>query len=59
MSLTCLKDNRLSIDCLDGSDEIDITTVYSSIINIHCLIVATFRYQESTSRYGWSFPCDD
>jgi hypothetical protein len=57
--LVFAKDSRLSIDCLDGSDEIDVQMSYTSSMNTYCTDVSTFRCQERTSRYPWSFQCGD
>ncbi len=52
------KDNPLSIDCLDGSDEQDFLNV-PPLLNSHCLYVSTFRCQERIGRYPRSFQCGD
>jgi hypothetical protein len=57
--LTFAKDSRLSIDCLDGSDEIEIPDSYSMLMHPLCADISTFRCQKRTSRYRWSFPCGD
>jgi hypothetical protein len=57
--LTFAKDSRLSVDCLDGSDEMDIPYTYSFLMNAYCTDISTFRCQERTSRYRWSFQCGD
>jgi hypothetical protein len=57
--LSFLKDNRLSVDCLDGSDEQDILMPYRSLVNTFCLYVSTFRCQERIGRYPWTFQCGD
>jgi hypothetical protein len=57
--LTFAKDSRLSIDCLDGSDEQDRMTEYTLSINIECANVQTFRCQERIGRYPRSFQCGD
>ncbi|CAF3150182.1 unnamed protein product [Rotaria sp. Silwood2] len=55
--LNFYKDSRLSIDCLDGSDEQDHITDYSMLVNVHCTNIQTFRCQEHTGRYPLSFQC--
>jgi hypothetical protein len=57
--LTFAKDSRLSVDCLDGSDEIEVHTSYTVSVNMYCTNVLTFRCQERISRYPWSFQCGD
>jgi hypothetical protein len=57
--LSFLKDNRLSIDCLDGSDEIEIRYYLSLLMNEHCASLSTFRCQERIARYPRSFECGD
>jgi hypothetical protein len=57
--LTFLKDSRLSIDCLDGSDEIDIRFYWTLLMNEYCTSVSTFRCQERIARYHQSFSCGD
>ena len=54
-----LRDDRLSIDCLDGSDEQDVLSYQISLMNPSCSIVSTFRCQERIGRYPWSFQCGD
>ena len=53
------KDSRLSIDCLDGSDEIDIYYRLNPLMNEHCSSISTFRCQERIPRYHQSFSCGD
>ena len=53
------KDSRLSIDCLDGSDEQDDYIISYWFFNPHCLDVPTFRCQERIGRYRRSFQCGD
>ncbi len=57
--LSFSRDSRLSIDCLDGSDEQDFLFYQSGSMNSYCLAVSTFRCQERIGRYPWSFPCGD
>ena len=57
--LSFAKDSRLSIDCLDGSDEQDHLTDYNLLVNAHCVNVQTFRCQERIGRYRLSFQCGD
>jgi hypothetical protein len=58
--LSFSKDNRLSIDCLDGSDEIELSILnFIELKNKHCSSVSTFRCQERTDRYQQSFSCGD
>ena len=52
-------DNRLTIDCLDGSDEVDTGEHFSESINAYCSRVSTFRCQERTPRYSSLFSCGD
>ena len=59
ISAVFLKDSRLSIDCLDGSDENDIPMPYSILLNAFCPDVSTFRCQERISRYPRSLQCGD
>ncbi|CAF4618826.1 unnamed protein product, partial [Rotaria sp. Silwood2] len=59
ISLNFYKDSRLSIDCLDGSDEQDYFMHFASLVNAHCTNVQTFRCQERTGRYPLSFQCGD
>ena len=54
-----LKDNRLSIDCLDGSDENDFVLAYSPLMNPQCPEISTFRCQERMARYVGLFQCGD
>ncbi|CAF0732950.1 unnamed protein product [Adineta steineri] len=54
------KDSRLSMDCLDGSDEEEeLVSIQTGLMNGHCSSVSTFRCQERVGRYPWSFPCGD
>ena len=53
------KDSRLSVDCLDGSDENEFSMPYSVLLNAPCTDVSTFRCQERISRYPRSFQCGD
>ncbi|CAF3751729.1 unnamed protein product [Rotaria sp. Silwood1] len=55
--LAFFKDSKLSMDCLDGSDEEDDSVRYGTLINPHCLYVYTFRCEERTGRYPLTFPC--
>ncbi|CAF4339923.1 unnamed protein product [Rotaria sp. Silwood2] len=58
--LTFARDSRISIDCLDGSDEQDYAMDGApNIINVPCSLVTTFRCQERISRYSRSFQCGD
>jgi len=57
--LTFAKDSRVSIDCLDGSDEQDYAMEFNSLVNVHCVNVQTFRCQERIGRYPRSFQCGD
>jgi hypothetical protein len=57
--LAFVKDSRLSIDCLDGSDEQDYIMAYISLGNVHCTNIQTFRCQERIGRYPRSFQCGD
>ena len=57
--LTFVRDNRLSIDCLDGSDEQDVFSVYNHVVNPGCFYVPTFRCQERIGRYSRSFQCGE
>jgi hypothetical protein len=57
--LEFLKDNRLSVDCLDGSDEIEMRYYWTLLMNENCASVSTFRCQERIGRYSRSFICDD
>ncbi len=59
ITLTFLKDSRVSVDCLDSSDETDFLPEYSPVVNPFCSNVATFQCQERISRYPLSFQCDD
>ena len=52
-------DNRLTMDCLDGSDEVDSGEFVSESVNIYCIKVSTFRCQERTPRYCLMFSCGD
>ena len=54
-----LKDSRLSVDCLDGSDENDYSMLYSPLINPDCPDIPTFQCQERTARYQHVFHCGD
>ncbi|CAF4521974.1 unnamed protein product [Rotaria socialis] len=53
------KDNRISIDCLDGSDEQEENFQFSWLINPQCTNIQTFQCQERTTRYPFSFSCGD
>ena len=55
--LSLLKDSRISMDCLDGSDEQQSLSEYSLSLYVSCPYVSTFRCQERISRNLWSFPC--
>jgi hypothetical protein len=57
--LSFAKDSRRSMDCLDGSDEIDTYMNYIALINTDCTDVSTFRCHERIGRYPWSFQCGD
>ncbi len=57
--LSFLKDNRLSVDCLDGSDEQNILMKPTPLMNSFCLYVSTFRCQERIGRHSWTFQCGD
>jgi hypothetical protein len=57
--LSFVKDSRVSIDCLDGSDETDFIAKPSQLINSICSEISTFQCQERISRYSWSFQCGD
>ena len=54
-----LKDSRLSVDCLDGSDENDYVMTYSPSVNPNCAEIPTFQCQERTARYQQAFHCGD
>jgi hypothetical protein len=41
--LTFLKDNQVSIDCLDASDEQDYKLLYGVVMNPHCSEILTFQ----------------
>lgn len=56
---TFVRDSRLSIDCLDGSDEQDYVLSYNFLVNAHCLDIPTFRCEERIGRYPRSFQCGD
>ncbi|CAF2087466.1 unnamed protein product [Rotaria magnacalcarata] len=53
------KDSRISIDCLDGSDEQEEHFQFSLLVNPQCTKVQTFQCQERTTRYPFSFSCGD
>ncbi|CAF4904298.1 unnamed protein product, partial [Rotaria socialis] len=53
------KDNRISTDCLDGSDEQEENFQFSWLINPQCTNIQTFQCQERTTRYPFSFSCGD
>ena len=55
--LSFVKDSRLSIDCLDGSDEVDDIYHVAFTMNKYCSSVSTFRCEERISRYDQSFSC--
>jgi hypothetical protein len=57
--LTFEKDSRLSIDCLDGSDEQDYLIHFTSLMNVACPHASTFQCQERIGRYPWTFQCGD
>jgi hypothetical protein len=57
--LIFVKDSKVSVDCLDGSDETDYLTRHLSLRNSFCFDVVTFRCQERISQYPWSFQCGD
>jgi hypothetical protein len=57
--LEFLKDNQISIDCLDGSDEMDEIIIHNPIVNIHCSKFSTFRCEERIGQYFPSFQCGD
>jgi hypothetical protein len=57
--LAFAKDSRLSVDCLDGSDEIEEHLPYVVSTNMYCTNVLTFQCQERIGRYPWSFQCGD
>jgi hypothetical protein len=57
--LSFLKDSKFSIDCLDGSDEQELSTTHTVTKNSDCSFVSTFRCQEHIGRYPRSFPCGD
>jgi hypothetical protein len=57
--LSFLQDSRVSIDCLDGSDEIESQYSVTLLINEHCTSISTFRCQERINRYQQLFSCGD
>ncbi|CAF1178378.1 unnamed protein product [Adineta steineri] len=57
--LVFLKDGKVSIDCLDGSDEAVERLFHTSQINWNCLPISTFRCEEQIGRYPESFQCGD
>ena len=57
--LNFLRDNKLSIDCLDGSDEQNQYSIYDSLANAQCFNIPTFRCQERIGRYPRTFQCGD
>ncbi|CAF4444442.1 unnamed protein product, partial [Adineta steineri] len=59
ISLVFLKDGRVSIDCLDGSDEAVEPRFQTSRINSYCSFISKFRCEEQIGRYPGSFQCGD
>ncbi|CAF4851257.1 unnamed protein product [Rotaria sp. Silwood1] len=58
--LEFLRDSRVSVDCLDASDEPEfyVVPLFPSF-NWNCINIPTFQCEERTARYGRSFPCGD
>ncbi|CAF2920491.1 unnamed protein product [Rotaria sp. Silwood2] len=55
-----LRDSRLSVDCLDASDEPEFYSVPSyQSFNWKCINIPTFQCEERTGRHVRSFPCGD
>ncbi|CAF1423553.1 unnamed protein product [Adineta ricciae] len=57
--LTFVQDERNNAECLDGTDETEIYTEASGSLGILCYTVPTFRCEEHTSRFQYSFQCGD
>jgi hypothetical protein len=58
--LAFLGDGRTNVDCLDGTDEIDATILYHTLVaHLKCNINATFLCEERRCRYGHYFSCGD
>ncbi|CAF2505877.1 unnamed protein product [Rotaria sp. Silwood2] len=56
---TFVRDGTNNIDCLDGSDEIDLIETPFSYEKTRCYSSPTFRCEEYRSRRPLNFPCGD
>ncbi|CAF1260817.1 unnamed protein product [Rotaria sordida] len=57
--MTFAQDGYSTTDCLDGSEEREFRSPYSSLTNSFCGSVISFQCEERINRYPLSFPCGD
>ncbi|CAF4104038.1 unnamed protein product [Rotaria sp. Silwood2] len=55
--LEFVRDNTLSFDCLDSSEEIEEDPTFMSLRNSFCRRIISFQCEESINRYPHAFPC--
>ncbi|UJR17427.1 hypothetical protein I4U23_004322 [Adineta vaga] len=56
---TFVRDKRNNVECLDGTDETDYNIEQRNTFGALCYRVPTFRCEERTNRFPYSFQCGD